>query len=282
MPRIKQWQRLNWLHQRLKHQRFPNSFDLVQQFEISRRQAYRDIDTLRLEYHAPLEYDSQRRGFYYADQFYEMPGLWLDEQSALALVLAVRLASTRPDRRLKDTLCHLVEQVTGIHGQPSSSCLALLEDKISVKNIAYTSVDAAIFRQTVEALFQKQALHINYQSPHSGGSQRTIVPLHLMQYMGNWHLLAWCCQRQAQRIFSLGRIRSMTPANGQCSIPTDLPPAKDYLRQYFGIMQGQHSHNVCLRFLPAQTALLCRDLSEEQASEMITTLQETADPKGGK
>jgi predicted DNA-binding transcriptional regulator YafY len=50
------------------------------------------------------------------------------------------------------------------------------------------------------------------------------------------------------RNFALSRIRNITLADENLILPGDLPELKEYTRQHFGIMQGDNSTEVLLRF----------------------------------
>jgi predicted DNA-binding transcriptional regulator YafY len=60
----------------------------------------------------------------------------------------------------------------------------------------------------LQALTRNKKLTITYRSVYSKESlQRVINPLHLVLYMGNWHVLAFCELRKGVRDFALSRIR---------------------------------------------------------------------------
>jgi predicted DNA-binding transcriptional regulator YafY len=245
------YERFFWFHGQIKANTYPNARPLAEEFEINVRTAQRDIGFMRDRLAAPLTFDRSRNGYRYTDDSYELPGHWVSETNILALAFAVRLASTIPDPALKDDLCRLIERVTGATGKKGKSCLSRVTEKISVKNIEYARVDTETFRHAAEALFDDQALRISYHSPHSNGtSTRTIQPLHLMHYMGSWHLLAWCTHRHEIRDFAVARIRKITPAHETIRLPEDLPSIKDQTRRHFGIMQGHETTEVTLRFTP--------------------------------
>lgn len=245
------FERFFWFHNRIKAGKFPNSRHLVQEFEISERTAHRSIEFMRDRFNAPLEFDRRRNGFRYSDTSFEIPGHWISETNVLALSLAVRLASTIPDPSLKDDLCRLINRVTRMTGNDEQNCLQQVDRMISVKNIEYAMVDTAVFRQTVEALFKENGLRITYHSPHGKGtSTRTIQPLHLMHYVGSWHLIAWCASRRDLRDFALARIRTLAPTDEKIPVPADLPNLKEYTRKYFGIMQGNTTNRIILEFSP--------------------------------
>ncbi len=245
------YERFLWFHGQIKTDRFPNAAHLAETFEISGRTAQRDIEFIRDRLDAPLKYNHQQRGYSYLDDSYELPALWISESNILALSLAVRLASTIPDRALKDQLCRLIDRIPIRAGDKTTPCLERLSTRISVKNIEYSQVDREIFRQSVEALFAETSLHIIYHSPHNDTTTaRIIQPLHLMHYMGSWHLIAWCGTRMQLRNFALSRIRTISPATEKLAIPDNLPDLKEYTRQHFGIMQGAAATEVGLRFSP--------------------------------
>ncbi len=243
------YERFIWFHSQIKAGRFPNAGHLAKKFELSGRTGQRDIEFFRDRLGAPLEYNRLLRGYCYTDDSYELPALWISETNILALSLAVRLASTIPDQALKDELCRLIDRIPMRIGDKSMPCLEQLSSKVSVKNIEYSNVDREIFRQTVEALFAETSLYIVYHSPHTDTTTaRTIRPLHLMHYMGSWHLIAWCGTRRELRNFALSRIRTTSSATEYLNLPDNLPELKEYTRQHFGIMQGDSSIEVDLRF----------------------------------
>ena len=61
--------RIQWLHKKLLSGSYPNSHRMAERFHISPRQAQRDLDFLRKNLHAPIAYDSRKRGFYYTEKF---------------------------------------------------------------------------------------------------------------------------------------------------------------------------------------------------------------------
>lgn len=242
------FERFLWFHAQIKSGRYPNSRHLAEEFEISGRTAQRDIEFMRDRCNVPLLFDRGRNGYRYTDSTWEIPYQWINESNVLALSLAVRLASTLPDPALKDDLCRMIDRVTML---PDRSCLDQIARKVSVKNIEYARVGTGTFRQAVEALFSDRPLRITYHSPHNGNtSTRTIQPLHLMHYMGSWHLIAWCGLRDELRDFALARIREIAPGAERLPVPADLPDIKEYTRRNFGIMQGRQARMVVLRFTP--------------------------------
>lgn len=249
------YERFLWFHERIRDLRYPNAKDLADHFEISTRTSQRDVEFMRERLNAPLHFDRTRKGYVYTDNSFELPAQWFSEENVLALALAVRLASTIPDDTIKKSLCRFLDRVLGAFGSADVSCLTGIGEKVSVKNIEYSKVDERCFHSVAQALFEKQAVRIDYFSPHTGkSSSRTVQPLHLMHYMGSWYLLAWCAEKRGIRDFALSRIRNIQSVAKPLTLPKWLPSIKDYTRKHFGTMFGEETIPVCLRFSPTVAA----------------------------
>jgi len=243
------YERYYWFHGQVKTGRYPNARKLSERFEVSEKQAQRDIEFIRDRLDAPLRYNAANRGYGYEDISYELPPIWFNEDELLALCLALRLASTLPDRKLKTSLYELLQKFLAFRFLDSSPSLEDINEKVSVKNIEYYRVEEAIFHKVMDSLFGNKPFKISYYSPHKHQlTERVIQPLHLLSYMGSWHLIAFCTSKEELRDFALSRIRAIDPASGPISLPPDLPPIKEYIRKNFGLMSGNESIEVCLRF----------------------------------
>ena len=69
----------------------PNSTDFMTEFGVSRRTVARDLDFLRDEEGAPLEYDEARHGFRLSDETYALPLVTISRQEAFSFALARKL-----------------------------------------------------------------------------------------------------------------------------------------------------------------------------------------------
>ncbi|MEK6765800.1 MAG: WYL domain-containing protein, partial [Planctomycetota bacterium] len=230
------YERYYWFHGQIKGNKRPNSKLLADKFEVSQKTAQRDIEFMRDRIGAPLEYSHVDRGYYYTDKGYELPPIWLSESELVAFTLAKRLAAAIPDRNLKDSLSTFISKFSSRVSDKVGFNLDDIQDKISLKNIEYYTVDESLFRKVVNALFSEKSLEIQYYSPHKDErTKRKIFPLHLLDYMGNWHLVSFCTLRNGLRNFALSRIEECNYIDEKISLPTDLPPIKPYIRKTFGI-----------------------------------------------
>ena len=75
---ISAYQRMIWFHNRVVENAYPNAGTLAAQFEISNRQAQRDIEYMRDSMNAPLLYCARKRGYRYEKE-YVLPSFFLSE-----------------------------------------------------------------------------------------------------------------------------------------------------------------------------------------------------------
>ncbi len=86
--------RLQEIHSRIRSGRYPNATTLARELDVSVRTVQRDLDVLRDEQGAPIAYSASRRGLYYRQAGYQLPGVELQEADLLALFLAERVLQT--------------------------------------------------------------------------------------------------------------------------------------------------------------------------------------------
>jgi len=245
------YERYYWFHGQIKGGRYPNARKLAERFELSEKQAQREVEFMRDRLCAPLVYDSGRKGYEYENDSYELPPIWFKEDELLALCLALRLASTLPDHQFKNSLHDLLQKFLTYRFLDSPPSLEDLKEKISVKNVEYYKVTETVFHRVVDSLFRSEVLGISYYTPHKDETtQRVIQPLHLLCYMGSWHLIAFCSLKGELRDFALSRIRTIETSSQAVRLPSRLPSVRDYISRNFGLMSGSESIEVCLRFSP--------------------------------
>lgn len=249
MPSKIIYERFWWFNDQVKAGKYPNTRTMAGQFELSRKTAQRDIEFIRDRLNAPLKYVPAERGYEYEDKTYELPGIWIREEELAALLLSWRLASTIPDIRLKSSLKSFLQHILSSHSFISPVSMDDLSDKVSVKNIEYSRVNEVTFQKIVDALFYEKTLNIHYYSPHKDEeTERNILPLHLLQYMGSWHIIAHCSLRDELRDFALSRIRATKPSFLKIIPRISSESVKKYIRSNFGLLSSKISFEVCLKF----------------------------------
>ena len=74
-------QRIQWFHQKVCEGCYPNAAHLSERFQISHRQAQRDVEFLRTHLNAPLKYSLSHKGYYYGQEF-SIPVMMMEENDS--------------------------------------------------------------------------------------------------------------------------------------------------------------------------------------------------------
>jgi predicted DNA-binding transcriptional regulator YafY len=61
--------RIQWFHKKIIAKCYPNASHLSEKFDISHRQAQRDVEFLKKELDAPLGYDKAKKGYFYTEEY---------------------------------------------------------------------------------------------------------------------------------------------------------------------------------------------------------------------
>jgi predicted DNA-binding transcriptional regulator YafY len=239
------FERYIWFHSKLKAGRYPKLVDLAEKFEISLRQAARDIDFMKNFFSAPIEYGRERNGYHYSEAGFELPGIWLGQEEIVALIISKRISTAIPDQRLKKKIDFYFRKIAG----STDFDFQDLEKRVSLKNIHYYTVAPEIFASCAFALARNRKVRIKYRSAYRDESnEREISPLHLLLYLGNWHLIAYCHNRNDLRDFVLSRVVEMEILTDLVSEELLARDIKGMIDKHYGIFLQGEEKQVRVRF----------------------------------
>lgn len=261
-------ERFVWFDHEARRERYPNANKLGEHFEIAPKTAQRSIDHFRDRLLAPLEYEKSKKGYYYTDPTFQLPVIKISEEELLALLISRKLITEASAGSLADEL----ERVSKRLGSLLSANLpgrARPEDAFSFrwKNISPT--DPLTFKIVTSALLQGKLLTFCYYSPSSKDcTMRTVEPHHMVNYMGNWHLIAFCHLRNDWRDFVLGRM-TLSSVEGTAFKIRDKEEWQPFLHNTFGIFQTKKSFDVKLRFTPERSRWIRGEMWHEAQTEVL-------------
>lgn len=102
-------ERLIGIHKKIKSGTFPNTKQLAEEFNDGKGIATisRDIEFLRDRFGAPIEYDRERRGYFYTSDF-EMPLNAVSSDAMVSLFAAKIMLSNFKDSPLYNDICSAI------------------------------------------------------------------------------------------------------------------------------------------------------------------------------
>lgn len=204
--------RIQWFDQQIREARYPNSNHLAERFEISKRQAQRDIEYMVASLRAPLVYDAKRRGYGYDDSAYVLPHLYMTEEEKRVLRYLVHRYS-QYDYDNADT-AHRVARLLDRFTDDSES---ELYDRLPMFNTDPRMMQLVLL--LTEAIKHSHAVQLVYE-----GEQLVMQPTRLLSRYNDDYVAASCDNGQEQRQFRLSSIahaaivgKTATAADGENS-----------------------------------------------------------------
>jgi predicted DNA-binding transcriptional regulator YafY len=193
--------RIQWFDLQIREGNYPNSGQLADHFEISRRQAQRDIEYLTISLRAPLVYIAKHRGYTYEDKTYVLPQLIMtDDEKRLLKYLAFRYRHySYEDAGTISRVSNLLERI----GEEGEACsfrrMPVFEANAKLMQVVEQLTCAVEQRLIVELTYQEQEEQV----------RRAVHPIQLVSRYATDYLAAYCKQSQQQRMFRLDGIRQV-------------------------------------------------------------------------
>jgi predicted DNA-binding transcriptional regulator YafY len=200
-----QLHRIKWLHERLVKDKFPNCRELSERFEISRRQALRDVEYLKFSLNAPLDYSHQKRGYYYTDDSFSLPTFFLSREE-------------------QNTLDYLAQQYSVMPGSNAKEMSEFFQ-RLSGKNNAVeinTTASSLNFEEVIcKAIAYQRKLNMVYKKANNAVDRRIIHPYKIIIRRNKSYLFAFCERRLDFRVFLINRICELTISTEQYAFHPD-------------------------------------------------------------
>jgi len=261
-------ERFVWFDNAMRRWQYPNASSLAEHFEIASKSGQRSIEYFRDRLQAPLEYDSSRKGYYYADLTFQLPVIRLSEAELLALLISRKLISEAAAGPLAEELGSVSKRLASLLAVNLPG-RADPENAFSFRWKNVRPTDPQVFKTVTSALLQGKLLSFCYASPTATDcSTRTVEPHHLVNYMGSWHLFAYCHLRGDWRNFVLGRMM-------QCSIADETfefrgtEEWQPFLNNTYGIFSQRECFDVVLKFTPQRSRLVRGEVWHEGQTEEL-------------
>jgi len=195
--------RVRWFDAQVRAGKHPNSGKLAEQFEISQRQAQRDIDYMASSLGAPLLYVAKQRGYTYEDATYMLPSLVMTEQERSMLkFLAYRYEQYNYENATEmNRFAHLLRRITE-DGRGSSP------EKKRMPAFGFDPERMQSFVLLQNAIEQKRKVTIRY-GDDAGETGLVVHPYEWICEFDADYLAAYCEKLLERRMFRLDRIRDV-------------------------------------------------------------------------
>lgn len=247
--------------------------ELTRRLAVSPRTLRRDVDRLR-GYGYPVQTQSGPGGFYRLAAGRTMPPLVLDDDEAVATLLALAsLAAAGPS-----AAGGIDDAATRAYGKVDQFLPARLRPRVtSIRASLETSpqrapnVTADQVGIIAEAIAHQETLRFTYTNTRGESAGRRVDPYRQVHHLLRWYLLGWDLERAGWRVFRLDRLTDpVRTGTRYAARPLPAESALEYLRQ--GLHRGRERVTLLIK---APVADVADALKFQDAEIHAATDQET-------
>ncbi len=187
---------------------------------VSERTVRRDVDRLR-ELGYPVRAVKGPEGGYRLEAGSRMPPLVFDEEQAVALAVALRIA-VGTGAGIEEAAVRALATVRQVLPARLRQRVDVLE--IAVAGGSAVQVDTGILLALSSAIRATEEVRFDYEAPSrpADGEPRRVRPHHLVVRSGRWYLVGWDAAREDWRTYRVDRMRLRVP-NGPRFTPREVP-----------------------------------------------------------
>lgn len=253
---------------------YPNASDFSRELEVSWITVMRDLDFLRDDEGAPIEYDASRKGFYLADETWSLPPLQLNRKEIFAFSIARKLLAgfrgTALEMDMESVFGKIAESLEG----KITVDLESMTDRFTVIGEDYVVQDPETWATVARFLNRQERIKMMYEKFNGEIGNYILEPYHLFAYHGNWYVVgnrigtsqptpdpseegnsmretAWQEESSRRRnrlaTFAVSRIQSVEGTGEHFEMPKTFDP-KEHIEKAFGIVRGDKVFRVRLLF----------------------------------
>ncbi len=246
--------RFQYIDRELRSNHYPNCTTIACYFDVSYKSIRRDIDFMRDLLHAPIAYDSRRRGYFYSEPWELNPSILLDFQELEALSATTKVLSPYKGTPYYNEICRALEKL--INYMPITFSEDEVFDVYSFGNPTVNDyVNDQLFLFLEMAVRNRQKILIKYKTAsRQVMTDRVIHPyrLHYHQQGGCWYLIGFCEMRQGVRTFAVGRICNYSVIGDYFVVP-DTFSLESYLEKTFDLISSSKKYSIAVRFTSYQS-----------------------------
>lgn len=210
-------ERISHIHRKIKSGCYPNTKQLAYELESGLATISRDLDYMRDRMYAPIEYDFTHKGYYYTEDFEPSMQNHLSDKDLRVMLSAKTLLSHYKNTPIYEEACSMLDLLSSNAMEGKNTALM---NRIAVAPSVETNVNQEIWNAIQDSLNQNHILQFDYTDRWGKRTeQRRLRPYQLVLDEGVCYLFGFDELRQAERIFSLVRMKNAIVTDEEFELP---------------------------------------------------------------
>jgi predicted DNA-binding transcriptional regulator YafY len=229
---ISRLSRLTSILLKLQSKPFVSVNQLSEQFEVSKRTIYRDLDSLEK---AGVPIMAIEGKGYSLMKGYNIPPVMFTESEANALIFGEKMIAKTKDESLINEFNKATDKIKSVLRSSEKEKADFLASRTIIGKNWQEERTSNYLSDVQKALTNFQVIKVEYKKENENTSTRDIEPFAIYHNTSeNWVLIAWCRLREEFRSFRIDRIQKLT-------LPLEkFIPHKMTLDEYVEIQRKKH------------------------------------------
>ena len=215
---------------------------IVKKFEISERQVKRDIEYMRDRLSVPISYSYSTRSYVYDKEYKELS--FANQEVVISYLALKSILQNKQYLPLykENFLSNIEEQIPRDYRK--------LYDRITYQLPQAEIISSEFFEDLCTSMNNERCVQLKYLSLKGELTERNVEVHHLVNYSGQWYIIAFDKTKNDIRTFKLSRIKSISLLKDKFQNHSDAfyEELKVYMNNGFGIFYGKKTQRVKIKF----------------------------------
>ncbi len=227
-----------------------NKRSLAEELEISEKTIQRDIEYMKTEYDAPIEYNRKTRNLYYSKQFTLSP-LSLNESDFFMLAVTEKVLNQYKGTLYENRVKTFFNKINSLFDNKEMIQLEDVDELVSFNLGPVKELNKGVFDIIEKAIRYQRTIKVDYTSLKEKKRQkREFNPYHLRNYKGDWYIIGYDYTKKSIRVLNLLRINSAEYIGRKKFVIIENFDINSYFKFSFGNYIGKKVYEVKIRFSP--------------------------------
>lgn len=241
--------RIAVIDREIGQKRFPNKERLAKHLDVSEKTIQRDIEFMKFEYDAPIQFDKKHLGFYFTDVRYRMNPLDVDASDFLAIAVTEKVLEQYKNSPYSKYFKSFYKKIANIYEGKLSVNIADIDKILSFYIGPVRYVSEEVMEITERGLRENIRCKMIYATGWSGTvSERQIDVYHMKNHYGDWYIIGHCHKANQVKVFAMSRIKEIKLTNQHFDVP-DTFNVENYFADSFGIFESKKIYNVKMKIM---------------------------------
>ncbi|MCC7014328.1 MAG: WYL domain-containing protein [Planctomycetes bacterium] len=248
---LNRWKRILHLDTRLRGGGWPSATALARECGVSAKTIYRDLDALRVELGAPIEYHARRKGFGYSDPGFAIPAAALSERDLFALMVAENAVAQYQGTPLAAELHRVFQKFLALLPGEVRERHELAARAVHFGGLPPTAIAPSTWTELTLAIQARERIELDYFVPSKRAVERKDVEPYLLVVRDReWFLVARTLASRHFALFYVPRIKRLRRSGARFEPDPQFSP-QAYYEHGFNAMHGTGKPlEIVLRFAP--------------------------------